>query len=129
MNLTTLRDTLQPPVTLGRLSNTILQSVVKAYTTHWTTNSFAVHKATQDYYEQIQPKLDELVESYQGCYGIQSFTDEPKDCPADFVACLQMCKELSMSFYKACKDEYLSNICQEITAIISQTLYKIQNLK
>jgi DNA-binding ferritin-like protein len=35
--------------------------------------SFAIHKALQEYYEEIVPLIDGIIESYQGRYGLISY--------------------------------------------------------
>jgi len=35
--------------------------------------SFALHKALQEYYEEIVPLMDGIIESYQGRYGLISY--------------------------------------------------------
>jgi len=49
---------------------TLMQSRNQAHIYHLQTNSFAAHKALQEYYEEIVDLVDGLVESYQGKYGI-----------------------------------------------------------
>jgi hypothetical protein len=50
--------------------STLFQSRTQSHIYHLQTNSFAAHKALQEYYEEIVELADGLVESYQGRYGI-----------------------------------------------------------
>lgn len=44
-----------------------LQNTIRVY--HWTTKSYARHKATDELYERIEKNVDKFVEVYSGKHG------------------------------------------------------------
>ena len=49
----------------------IKSSEVNAQIYHWSTDSFAAHKALEGYYEAIRSLIDEFVEVAQGKFGMK----------------------------------------------------------
>ncbi len=47
-----------------------------AHIAHWKTKSYAEHKALGHYYEDVIEKLDDLIEAYQGTFGIIGNVEE-----------------------------------------------------
>lgn len=61
----------------NRIEGKICELISKAFTTrnllhfaHWNTKSFASHMALGDLYDQIIEDIDEIVETYQGKFGL-----------------------------------------------------------
>lgn len=107
----------------------IFQSRDIAHVIHLATNSFAVHKALNEYYDDIVDLMDSLIESYQGIYGkikleIPSSINED---PIQFFTQLYSYVTKNKELFKA--DESLQNIIDEIADLISGTLYKLKELK
>jgi len=48
----------------------IKSSELNAHFYHWSTTSYAIHKALEGYYEAIRDLIDEFVEVAQGKFGI-----------------------------------------------------------
>ena len=48
----------------------LLASRNQAHVFHWQTQSYATHKTLNEYYDNIIDLVDELVEGYQGKYGV-----------------------------------------------------------
>ena len=59
-----------PTEVMASFVSTLFHSRTQAHTFHLQTNSFAAHKALNEYYDEIINIVDGLVESYQGRYGI-----------------------------------------------------------
>jgi len=53
------------------LISLLFHSQVQAHIYHLQTDSYAQHKALNDYYDAIPDIIDSIVESFQGEYGIQ----------------------------------------------------------
>lgn len=110
----------------------IFETRNEAHLTHWTTDSYAEHKALEDFYGSILDPLDELVEDYQAAFGIigeipeeEEETEEPSvlQCLKDDVKWIQKNRS------KISKDiPALQNIVDTIVSIYLRTIYKLENL-
>ena len=95
---------------------------------HHQTETYAVHKALNKFYDGILGLTDGLVESVSGIY------DRPMhyqiDSPADYKNTEQVVKYFK-SLYKTIQEErkeiyqesWVQNQVDEITALIAETLY------
>lgn len=101
----------------------------KAHKLHLSSKSFAEHTALGKFYEELVELVDELVEVYQGKYGLVEL--ETVKCVHEDAEDLlnQFGKLLSTSRQIFEKDDYLGNIMDEITALTYRTLYKVKFLK
>lgn len=101
-----------------------------AHLFHLKTNSYAAHKASNEFYDSILDLTDSLIESYQGKNGIislmipASYTETSTDLIA-YLKELLTCLETECPF----KDSDELNIIDEIKSLIKQTLYKLTYLK
>jgi len=109
---------------------TMLHSATNTHFFHWSTDSYAKHKALRQYYDGIVPLIDGFVESYSGKYSkitkFPSVYHQPKD-PIQYLKSLQgfvgdARKDLP-------QDSELQNIIDEIADLINTTTYKLINLK
>lgn len=41
-----------------------------AHLAHWATRSYAEHMALGDFYDALDDKIDSIIETYQGCFGL-----------------------------------------------------------
>ena len=109
---------------------TLLHSATNTHFFHWSTNSYAQHKALGGYYDGIVDLIDDLVEAYMGCYEqlktFPSVYHQPKDA-------LKYLESLNKFVEEARKDlpqeTQLQNIIDEIAQLIDSTLYKLRFLK
>ena len=106
---------------------TLMASSNQAHAFHLVTSSYAIHKALQSYYEGIVPLADSWAEAYMGKYGrLRKSTVKTKIifCPCKmkmyFRTLLANIRKLKLP-----KDTYLSNIKDEIIALIRSTQYKL----
>lgn len=103
-----------------------------AHILHLKTRSYAAHKALNDFYDGIVPRVDAFAEAYQGDYGIIEY---PAMRYRPYDDALEMLNDLSTyieeSRASACDedDTYLQNLIDEIVALIRQTQYKLRFLK
>jgi DNA-binding ferritin-like protein len=109
---------------------TLLHSATNTHFFHWSTDSYAKHKALAKYYDSIIDLTDTFAESYMGKYGkftaFPSVYHQPKD-PIRYMESLQ-------SFVKEARqdlpqDSELQNIIDEIADLINSTTYKLKFLK
>ena len=116
---------------LALFAATLLHSATNTHFYHWSTNSFAQHKALNEYYDGIVDATDELVEAYMGIYGqIKNFPDsyhKPTGEPLEYLKKLQ-------SFVKDArpnlpKDSEIVQLVDNIAQLIDSTIYKLQFLK
>lgn len=109
---------------------TLLHSATNAHFFHFSTDSYAKHKALGKYYEEITGLVDNLVESYMGKYGkLTSFPSvyhQPKD-PIRYMESLQ--SFVADARQDLPQDSELQNAIDEIADLINSTTYKLKFLK
>ena len=105
----------------------------KTHVAHWKTKSYAQHKALGGFYESVIDLIDDLVEAYQGNFGIigkVTYKEEYDDSKVDCVKCLteDVTWIAEHRSHIAQDVDALENIVDEITALYLKTLYKLENL-
>jgi hypothetical protein len=101
----------------------------KAHKLHLSSHSYAEHNALGKFYEELVELVDELVEVYQGKYGLVEL-NAAKSIHESAEQLLDQFGQLLSSSRKLFeKDDYLGNIMDEITALTYRTLYKVRFLK
>jgi len=114
------------------LVSLLLSSRTQAHIFHLQTMSFAEHKALSKYYDSIVDIIDQLVEAYQGKYGIINHYTNVK--LVDYTNKQQVIQyfEGLMKSVETLRsenlDSYLQNIIDTIIELISSTLYKLKYL-
>jgi DNA-binding ferritin-like protein len=111
-----------------------VQTLVKLH--HWaisrTKDAYATHNALGEFYDAMSDLIDDLVETYQGKYGIvpikvnsvslgMSITDKLKA----FAEMIEKCT----AFGERNTNTYLYNQMDEIASVTYKTIYKLVNLK
>lgn len=117
---------------IAKFLGTLMSSRTQAHIFHLQTPSFAAHKALDDYYSQITDLIDSYAEMAQGRYGIikgymmqnQIFED---DSAVKYFGGLQ--KFVDSIRTSLPQDGELNNTVDEISGLISSTLYKLKFLK
>jgi hypothetical protein len=105
----------------------LLMSAPIMHMYHFQTSSIAVHIATEKYYKGIVKLTDSLVEAYQGEKGIVNIklqTPAPNSEPVGYLKALLKIGEAMTG--RLSQD--VGNINQEITALMKQTIYQLENL-
>lgn len=102
---------------------------------HWQTTSFAKHKALDEYQEGIIDLIDDLVEAYQGEYGIIKMfkNDEKFEFGEEriipyFEELIKCIDEYRSKLSLSDKDSNLQNTIDEIRSSLSVLLYRLKNL-
>ena len=115
---------------MAMFASTLLHSATNTHFFHWSTDSFSKHMALGTYYDEIVGLVDDLVETYMGCYDkITSFPSnyhQPKE-PVKYLESLK-------NFVDAARQDLpqetqIQNIIDEIAQLIDSTLYKLRFLK
>jgi DNA-binding ferritin-like protein len=118
-----------------KLVSTLFESRQKAHVYHLQVRgdegSHAAHLALDAYYSGILDFIDELVEVYQGQYGIIEKYDEINTDNTTSVDKLVYFEELVKSIREQRKvisveDTHLQNIADEIIALMYKTIYKLK---
>lgn len=92
------------------------------------------HDALKEFYDQILEFADDLIETYQGQYGIvegYDVIDSSATGQMDSLEYLKQTVDFIRSERKCIKDEdtHLHNVIDEIIALFYKTIYKLTNLK
>jgi hypothetical protein len=111
----------------------ILHSRSQVHVFHLQTESYAEHKALNDYYDSIGDLYDGLVESYQGKYGIitkvKSFEIEQYESNQQIISYFMTLSNEIESRRTSVEDSYLQNQIDTVLELIFSTLYKLRFLK
>ena len=123
-----------PSPILGQFISTLFASRTQAHVFHLQTNSFAAHKALNEYYDGIIDLADGIAESIQGKYGIITGYSNidllaGNDCNEviKYFTALEMYVERARQTMP--QDSYIQNQVDEVVALIVSTIYKLKFLK
>jgi hypothetical protein len=110
------------------LINRLFDARNAAHIAHWKTKSYAEHKALGHYYEDVIEQLDDLIEAYQGTFGIIGDVDgQEKNISKIINDDIIWLNENRSKVAKGVPA--LENIIDELTATHMKTLYKLENLR
>jgi hypothetical protein len=105
----------------------------QAHIFHLQTNSYAIHKALNLYYDSIVPLADKYAEAYQGQYGIivryvnaSKIFEGESEIIRYFLNLQKIVKSLRSYLPN---DLDLENIYADVLDLIHSTLYLLKNLK
>lgn len=121
--------------TMASLISLLLSSRNQAHVFHLQTDSYAHHKALNEYYDEVIEFVDGLVESYQGKYGIltgyTSASGLIEQASANTIVeyFTQLAKTVEEARKEIPQDDYLLNQIDEVTALVYSTVYKLKFLK
>jgi hypothetical protein len=98
---------------------------------HWNTKSFAAHSALGDLYDSIVDEVDNLVETYQGEFGlIDKLCTEKAELEKDIIGRIQD----DADWVKANRNSIakgsttIENLLDGVMGAYNKTLYKLKNL-
>lgn len=110
---------------------TLLHAATSGHILHLQTRSYAEHKALDEFYSELPGLVDDLIESYQGKYGLvldyPSGYQVPSSTPQDFVSALSDYVIATRS--QVAPDSELQNELDAIQTLINSTLYKLSFLR
>lgn len=119
---------------IAALISTLLNSRQQAHIFHWQIEgegSFAAHKALNEYYDAIVDHVDEVVESYQGRFGIirgYNLNFQVKEDNNPMIYFEALAKYVETARTKITQDTYIQNQIDEIVKLIESTKYKLKFL-
>ena len=106
---------------------TLFNARTSAHLLHLGTRSYAVHKALDEFYNELIPLVDSWTEAYQGRYG--RITDYPLDQPIVLPEPLAFMSDLKdfviTTRAQLPQDSELQNLVDEIMDLIDGILYKL----
>lgn len=122
----------------AEMSSSIAELISRAFATrnlthfaHWATKSYAQHMALGDLYDEIISQIDEIVEVYQGKFGIlPNLTTMKASVPKDILAHV----EAEAAWVSQNRDEISNNVeaigalLDELDAAYLKAIYKLKNL-
>lgn len=117
---------------IAKFLGTLMSSRTQAHIFHLQTPSFAAHKALDEYYSEIVDLIDSYAEMSQGRYGIirgYQMTNQilEDDSVLKYFSGLQ--KFVDSIRAQLPQDGELNNTVDEISGLISSTIYKLKFLK
>jgi len=111
----------------------LLHSRTQIHIYHLQTKSFAVHKALNEFYDEVVGLFDGLVESYQGKYGIiENYKCDGYDDYTSVESVIQYLQKLDKtieSSRKSVKESFIQNQIDTVQELIYSTIYKLKFLK
>jgi hypothetical protein len=111
----------------------ILHSRNQAHVFHLQTQSFAEHKALNDYYDGVVDLFDGIVESYQGKYGIiknfKTFKINQYKNKNKTISYFESLLDIIENNRDSVDDSYLQNQIDAVQELINSTIYKLKYLK
>ena len=117
---------------IAKFLSTLMSSRTQAHIFHLQTPSFAAHKALNEYYDDVIDLIDSYAEMAQGRYGIiKGYTVASQIFEDDSVLKYFMGLQKFVDTIRESlpQDGELNNTVDEISGLISSTLYKLKFLK
>jgi len=103
-----------------------------AHSVHLNTSSFAVHKATQKFYEGLPELADSFAEAYQGRHGLMGLVSlMSADKNRDLVEFLEdQLERIAVGRFEFCdrEESAVQNIIDEIVGHYLAALYRLKHL-
>jgi len=115
-----------------KLVSCLFHSRTQVHVFHLQTNSYAEHKALNEYYDEIVDLTDGLIETFQGKYGIlvdysnlplQNYQDNMQ-VVTYFIQLAELVHVMREDF----EDSYLQNQIDNVVELIESTKYKLRFL-
>jgi hypothetical protein len=111
----------------------ILHSRNQAHVFHLQTQSFAEHKALNDYYDGVVGLFDGIIESYQGKYGIiknfKTFKINQYKNKNKTISYFESLLDIIENNRDSVDDTYIQNQIDTVQELINSTIYKLKYLK
>lgn len=103
-----------------------------AHIAHLQTNSYAQHKALDEFYSGVLDLADKFAESAQGTQGILTGYDLGKLNPGDIISFLKSNMSELLMFktkFNPSKEGHLIQLIDDMVELYTSTLYKLTQLK
>lgn len=109
----------------------LLQAAPIAHILHLQTRSFAEHMALDEFYKELPGLVDDLIENYQGKYGIVNDYPTQAKLP-DAGNPMKLIHGLSVYIHQTrdhvARDSEIQNLIDEIQSLVNSTMYKLKFL-
>lgn len=109
---------------------TLLHSATSGHILHLQTRSFAQHMALNEFYQQMPELTDELIEQYQGRYGLvldyPSGYEVPTGSPLEFLSSLS--EYIGANRAQVASDSEIQNAIDNLQTLVNSTIYKLRFL-
>lgn len=118
--------------TLAELKLRCFYARDEAHIAHLMTTSYAQHMALNTFYDEMPGLVDDLVESYQGIYGIVEDKPNVTMPSGGMIPILVQLRKWIMANRDSVgvpDDTELQNDIDAIVSLINRTMYKLKNLK
>lgn len=122
-----LNEALTKDLPEGEFFGMLFQSRDTSHLIHLATSSHREHVILNEYYDEIIDKIDELIESYQGLYGKVEIIIPPSK-NTDTIPYFQSLYNYITENKKLFDNIVIQNLIDEITTLITTTLYKLKEL-
>jgi hypothetical protein len=111
----------------------LLHSRTQVHIFHLQSDSFSQHNALNDYYDDIVDLIDDLVESYQGEFGvIKNYQNYDLKMLENNEQVINFFKDVTNGveeLRKVAGDSFLKGRLDEVVELLNSTIYKLENLK
>jgi DNA-binding ferritin-like protein len=111
----------------------LLHSRTQSHIYHFQSKSYAEHEAFDDYYNGIVDLIDEMVESYQGQYGIiktyDNYTLNVYKNSEQVISYFEGLAENVEDLRSVTDGNFLQGKLDDVLELINSTIYKLKNLK
>lgn len=117
--------------TIEQLAARVFQARDVSHRQHWRTGSFAQHMALGDFYDDVIVAIDEIVEVYQGVFGlIGDFDVTTVPVPAIAPYLTAEADWIAASRDEVCNgNDAVRNLIDGLGAIYRRTIYKLNQLQ
>lgn len=109
---------------------TLMHAATSGHILHFQTRSYAQHVALDSFYSELPGLVDDIVEAYQGKYGlILSYPSGyvvPNGSPIEFVSALSDYVQSARA--SVASDSEIQNLIDGVQDHIDSTLYKLRFL-
>lgn len=112
----------------------LMNSVTRVHMNHLLTNSYAAHKAMNEFYDSIGGLADDIAEQYQGA--TEQLLNFPTSAimpvmrtPSDCITYLRELYVIVDACHNHCTYSEIQNVLDEVKSLINSTKYKLIFLK
>lgn len=113
----------------AKFAMTLLNAATVAHILHLQTSSYAAHMALGDLYEALPGLVDDVVEAYQGKYGVISSYPTTFEMSKDPIAFITDLSSFVATYRDFCEDSEIQNSIDNIASAIDSAMYKLKRFK
>lgn len=106
----------------------LLNAATVAHILHLQTKSYAQHMALGELYEALPGLVDDVVEAYQGKYGVIGSYPVTFEMSKDPISFINDLSSFVATYRDFCEDSEIQNMIDNIAGQIDSTMYKLKNL-